>query len=263
MVGFAYDVQVNFMDGMLKSYLIPQFPEWYEDDEVEKFVCLPIVLVSDKLFTYIQDEYGQLPKEILNAVFSKASKKVDGLVQPIKYAFIVTDGLRMLVVDTDDEEVPNFKSHLNPKNADSVMDMLPKLKPIKCEGFSITAAPELGKTEQFIAQMLLPESKYMVGLSRAEKDMKSILMTYLYMLLTSVKKEEVRYWYSELFVGTFNDAKVKRMKKETMVKKMFEELIEGWDERHIHMGDEFIKFHDIFRESWKECKKRQTKKKSA
>ena len=179
-----------------------------------------------------------------------------GRINQCDYVFVVTDGTRMLAVDTDGEDVPNYKSYLTPKNAGYVEDRLRKLSVLELQ-FEIPEPKVIDKKDQLSASLLLLDEKYVQGLTRVEKDMKAILMTYLYTLLTSTNKEEVRYWYSEVFPGTFNNAKVKKMRTSTMVQKMFDELKEGWEDRHIRLGDEIIKSHDIFADSWKALKKKQ------
>lgn len=261
--GFVYDVEVNWADGMHKSYLIPEYHEWYQDDEVEKITCLPVVLVTKALYNFVEQEYDVIPRKLLNQVYGKAAQKIDGMQCPINYAFVVTDGERALAVDTDDEEVPNYKSYLSPKNYQKVMELIPKLGPVQEFEFTPPTPRELGKDEQLAAELLLLDEKYVVGLTRAEKDMKSILMTYIYTLLTSTNNEEVRYWYSSVFPGTFNDAKVKKMRKTTLVKKMFDELKDGWDDRHIRLGEDFVRVNDLFKESWVVSKKRQKERVSA
>lgn len=257
---YIYNVQVNWSDGMLKSYLIPKYHEWYKDDELEKYTDMPVVLVSKELFTYIEEEYDKLPTELLSSVRFQASKKVDGARMDVEYAFVITDGKRMLAVDTDSEDVPNFKSYISPKDEKSVDDLLYKLTKLVTE-FEIPEPVEVAKEDQLAASLLLLDEKYVKGLTRAEKDLKAILMTYLYMLTTSTNKEEVRYWYSEVFPGTFHDTKVKKMRKSTLVQKMFDELKDGWNERHINLGNQFVKANDIFKESWETQLKRQKREK--
>lgn len=253
---FIYDVQVNWADGMLKSYLIPKYHEWYKDDEVELYTCLPVVKVSPELFSYIEQEYDRLPQYLLSLIYCKASKKEDGRTIEVEYAFVVTDGKRMIAVDTDSEDVPNYKSYLTPRNASYVEDLLYKLKLIETD-WEPPSPSVLAKKDQLSADLLLLDEKYIQGLTRAERDLKSILMTYLYTLTTSSNSEEVRYWYSEVFPGTFHNEKVKRMRTNTMVQKMFDELKDGWGERHVELGNQFIKFNDLFKESWETQLKRQ------
>lgn len=258
-IHFVYDVYCNWADGIGKSYLIPKYHEWYPEDEVEFFNCMPVVLVSKDVFTFIEEDYNVIPKEILSLVAGKASQKVDGITLPANYTFIVTDGTRTLAVDTDDEDVPNYKSYLSPRDIGKVENILPKI--MKTDVTFVKPEPNvLNKTDQLSADLLLLDEKYIVGLTRAERDMKAILMTYLYTLVTSTNNEEVRYWYSEVFPGTFNSAKVKRMRKETLVRQMFEELKEGWDKRHVNLGDEIIKHNDMMADSWKLLRKKEKEK---
>lgn len=256
MLEFVYDVEVNWADGMGKSYLIPQYHEWYKDDEVEKFSCLPVIKVSKELYRYIEEDYNVLPQGILNLVYNKAEQKVDGLKQEVAYAFIVTDGENMLAVDTDDEDVPNYKSYLTPKVVSRIEDMMYKLTTLNIV-FEKPEPRKLNKKDQLASDLLLLDEQYVKGLTRTERDMKAILMTYLYTLLTSDNPDEVRYWYSEVFTGTFNNEKVKRMRKDTMVRQMFEELKEGWGFPHVSLGDEIVRSNTIFAESWKVLRKRQ------
>lgn len=255
-IEFVYDVEVNWADGMGKSYLIPHYHEWYKDDEIEKFSCIPVVKVSKELFSYIEEDYNILPQGLLNLVFNKAEQKVDGFKQEVPYAFIITDGENALAVDTDDENVPNYKSYLTPKAHNRILELVYKLDRLNIV-FEKPAPRKLNKKDQLSADLLLLDEQYVSGLTRTEKDMKAILMTYLYTLLTSKNLEEVRYWYSEVFTGTFHNPKVVKMRNDTMVRQMFEELKDGWDDRHVRLGDEIVRSNTIFADSWKVLKKRK------
>jgi hypothetical protein len=50
------------------------------------------------------------------------------------------------------------------------------------------------------------------------------------------------------------------MRKETLVRQMFDELKEGWDERHVNLGDELIKHHDMMADSWNLLRKKKKEK---
>jgi len=248
---YAYDMWVNWVDGMCKGYNVPEYHEWDKSDEVELMVQLPILHVTPELFEHIENGFDPLPKEMLTEIYRKSARASDGEEVRVDYAAVITDGERFLAFDTDGEDVPNYKSRLMPKQEREVDSRIQFTDP-KDYGFEPI---EYAVDKTLAGKILNIQPVHMVGLTRREKRMKEILMDCLFQLSCSDNIEEVRYWFSDLFWGMKKDIVVESMTIEEMVYDMVDYLQEGWDEQHEEFGTSIAKYFDNYIGLWEDLQK--------
>jgi hypothetical protein len=248
---YAYDMWVNWVDGMCKGYNVPEYHEWDKSDEVELMVQLPILHVTAELFEHIENGFDPLPKEMLTEIYRRSARASDGEEVKVDYAAVITDGERFLAFDTDGENVPNYKSRLMPKQEREVDARIQFTDP-KDYGFEPI---EYAADKTLAGKILNIQPVHMVGLTRREKRMKEILMDCLFQLSCSDNIEEVRYWFTDLFWGMKDDIVIESMTIEEMVYDMTDYLQEGWDEQHEEFGTSIAKYFDNYIGLWEDLQK--------
>jgi hypothetical protein len=248
---YAYDVWVNWVDGMCKGFAVPEYHEWDKSDEVELMVQLPILYVTTELFDDIENGFDPLPKAMLEEIYRKSARAVNNKEVRVDYAAVLTDGERYLAFDTDGEHVPNLKSRLMPRQERLVADQIEFTEP-KDFGYKPEKI-EVDKT--LVGKILSLEPVHMVGLTRRERQMKELLMDCLFQLSCSDNIEEVRYWFTDLFWGMKDDIVVETLTIEQMVYDMTDYLQDGWDEQHEEFGTKLAKYFDNYYGLWEDLYK--------
>jgi Protein of unknown function (DUF3603) len=249
---YAYDVWVNWVDGMCKGYHVLEYHEWEKGDEVELMVQMPVLYVTAELFDNIENGFDPLPKQMLSEIYNKSARVGKNKEEiRVDYAAVLTDGERFLAIDTDGEEVPNFKSRLMPRQE---RDLPAKLKGYEPKDYGYE--PEEFEVDETLAGKILTlEPIHMVGLTRRERQMKELLMDCLFQLSCSDNIEEVRYWFTDLFWGMKSDIVVESLTIEQMVYDMADYLQEGWDEQHEEFGTSLAKYFDNYVGLWEDLYK--------
>src|SRR5690625_6729362 len=107
----------------------------------------------------------------------------------LDYAFIVTNGIDILAVDTTGYQIPLRKSRLIPRQEQLVYQLI---RDKKRNGFKL---PFRVSKKEYSILSLAP--KYMIGLTRTERQLKQVLMIALDQLKTANNLEEMRYWLTE------------------------------------------------------------------
>lgn len=243
-----YDAWVNWSDGMLKAHGIPEYHEWKkEDDNVELLNAIPIVKVTSELFYHILDNFTKVPGPLLKEVYRKASRARSNTKETIDHAFVMTDGCGVAAVECEDF-LPMRKSRLIPRQDRQILECMENEE---AKSYGFVAPEKIATTDTLVGRILSIEPVHMIGLTRRERGMKEILMDSLYQLATSESREEVHYWYLELFWGMKDDPTVEDMTIEQMVHEMHDYLQDGWDEEHVTFGAKLAKYFDNYEDMWK------------
>jgi hypothetical protein len=243
------DVWVNWVDGNSRAHEVPQFHEWNKEEKVDLMDEIPLVVVEPELFTLLEDSCVEIPKELLQEVHRKAIRRNPETKRQNKvaYAFVVTDGARIVAIDTAGGKEPTYKSRLVPRQEQLVLALVDGEEPTKYEVGDVSLEE---KDESLMGQILSFDPEYFVGLTRVEREMKEILLDCLFNLSCSENFDEVYYWYVELFPEEYSTEL--RIEMEPMIERMFIFIKAGWTERHVEFGTQLVKFHDIYQEEWKE-----------
>src|SRR6476661_6182039 len=109
------DVWVNWFEGEENGYNVCEFHEWRSVDRVEVLDQVKLIRGSSDLFSYIENQLLDLPQNLLDAVHQKSYLRKNMSRIQLDYCFIITDGTRILAVDTMGYKTPIRKSRLTPR----------------------------------------------------------------------------------------------------------------------------------------------------
>jgi len=255
---YVHDVWTNWVTGMGKAHHVIAFHEWDKTDNVELMDQTPLLHVTEELMDFVEDQFGELPEEMLKAIHERSYIRKNHDRKCIDYAAVLTDGIRVIAIDTVGATVPTKKSRLIPRQEQLVYEMIAGTVK-KDYGFK----PEDQKVDMsgevtVGAKILDIKNVHMIGLTRRERDMKEILINCLFELVCSENINEVRYWYTELFPGSMVDIISEDWTIEQMVEDMHDHLSEGWDEQHVNFGHKFVKYYDLYTDDWVALHKART-----
>ena len=220
MLEYVFDIWVNWVDGAIKHYQIPQFYEWSNKDKVQFMERMPLFKVKEGFFNYVLDGIFELPDDLIVTVKNQAFYREIDRVH-FSNAFIICDGKRVLAVDPCDSNTPNKKSYLFPRQEQLVLDILADKEPTKFEYF-VNDIPEND-------YLNLPD-RFMYGLTRMERDLKSLLIEGLLLSLGSGDLAKVRYWYSEWDNKSMH--LIKDLNVNELVFRLVEEVSIGFHQGH-------------------------------
>lgn len=248
-----HDIWVNWVEGGSRAYQIPEFFEWKKTDNVDLMDTIPLIVVEPELFSFIEDGYTDIPKELLDSIYNVAKKRIASQqkTRKVQYCFVMTDKKRVLAVEAASDLKPNYKSRLNATQERSVLERAEytDVTPYEIADSDKEGARELALTEQILAS----DPAYFVGLTRTEKAMKEILFDWLFELSCSENDSEVYYWYTELFPKEYSTDV--RISVEWMLENMFNFIKKGWSQRHVDFGTQLVKYRDYLVEDWNDLLK--------
>ncbi|PLT33868.1 YjbA family protein [Bacillus sp. V5-8f] len=238
---YLHDVWVNWFEGEENGYNICHFHEWRKDDGIELLDQVPLLKISTPLFKYIENDLAELPKALLNDVYQKAySRKNHERVQ-MDYCFVVTDGSGILAVDTIGYHIPIRKSRLIPRQEQIVYDMVENQEEMD---FTYNEADGTGKEHHILS----PSPDFMKGLTRRERQLKQLLFMALDQLFNAKNTAEIRYWYTEWAPEKYEY--IQSLNFEDAWQELYEEIQEGWSEKHLHLCENLIKGQPFFEKLW-------------
>src|SRR4051794_15594734 len=187
---YLHDVWVNWFEGEENGYNVCYFHEWRKDDGVELLDQVPLLKIDTVLLNYIENDLAELPQQLLEDIYQKAFLRKNHERSQLDYCFVVSDGERILAVDTIGYNIPIRKSRLIPRQEQLAFEMLENQETITYEFNS--ALPEL---KEF--HILSPQPDLMSGLTRKERQLKQLLFMALDQLYSSQNTAEIRYWFTE------------------------------------------------------------------
>src|SRR5690625_2819431 len=143
---------------------------------------MPIVLIEELLFLTIENSLNYLPKKLLDLVHNQAFLRKGNENRALPYVFIITDGEKVLAVDTLGTQIPYKKSRLIPKQENKTIDLISNEKVKK---FNFRKPYELNEYYEY--------ARLMYGLTRQERKLKKILLKALLQLQQTQNKNEALY----------------------------------------------------------------------
>ncbi|MCP8615571.1 YjbA family protein [Salirhabdus salicampi] len=235
---YLHDVWVNWFEGEENGYNVCHFHEWRKEDGIELLDQVPLLYVTEVLFHYIENDLQELPKSLLENVYQRAYLRRNQERVPIDYAFVATDGISIIAVDTMGYSVPIRKSRLIPRQERLVYDMINKLEPTS---FSFTPPQK-----EYHPLSLPPEQ--MVGLTRKERQLKQILMMIIDQLKQTAHVAELRYWLTEWAPGNYE--KIQQMEFEEVWQKLYDGFKDGWSSDHEEICRKMVRGQPFFEKLW-------------
>lgn len=220
MLDYAFDVWLNWSDGAIKHYQIPQFHEWHKHDKIDLMERIPFFKVKEGFYDYVLDGNFELPEDLIISVNCQAFYRKNDK-RYYSNAFIICDGKRVLAVDPGNSKTPNRKSYLIPRHERTIIDMLIQKEPIKFEYTPVDA------TEN---DYMNPPNHFMYGLTRLERDLKSLLIEGLLISLGDNDLSKARYWYSEWDNKSMDS--IKYLNVNDLIFRLIEEVAIGFHQGH-------------------------------
>lgn len=242
-VHYLYDIWVNWFDGEAEGYNVCPYHEWKRTDNIEMVDQIPVIYITEELYDYIENGLRQLPKELLNFIHKKSYIRKGYSRKVLEYAAIVTDGRGILAFDTLGYEIPFRKSRLIPRQERQVYEIcektdvmhfdVPKQKPMAETGWKI-------------------ERQYMTGLTRRERELKTLLFVGLEQLKRTKNKKEISYWLSE-WEGTNTLYEVSHLTIEEVWERLYKQLIHGWSEKHEEFLQQLLRGNRLLEKYWEKA----------
>ena len=241
MMLYLHDVWVNWFEGEENGYNICHFHEWRKDDGIELLDQVPLLKISTTLFDYIENDLSDLPQSLLNDVFQKAYARKNHERIQLDYCFIVTDGTGILAVDTIGYHIPIRKSRLIPRQEQIVYEMVENQEVIE-----YTFKEKVDAEKEY--HILSPSPTFMNGLTRKERQLKQLLFMAMDQLFSAKNTAEIRYWYTEWAPEKYET--IQELNFEFAWLELYEEIKEGWSEKHLNLCENLVKGQPFFEKLW-------------
>lgn len=244
------DVVVNW--NSKKPYGMLEFYEWRKTDEVEIINTVGLYITSD-FFDHVISE-GDFPDDVLEVI---EDCTFDGNEELITYmdTVMLTDGNRTVVAGIES----GFKY------ATRLSTVTPRLERYFISNWNlkygepckIEFTPKKILTDQSVLSKIsdLKYEEHMVGLTRKEKDLKVILLDSFFSLACTENREELIYWYTEIYEQGFDSQHLSEMDNDALVESMLEFVKNGWTDKHFRLGEELVKRDRSFFGAWHEVSK--------
>ncbi|PAQ14389.1 hypothetical protein CD798_11005 [Bacillaceae bacterium SAOS 7] len=237
---YLHDVWVNWFEGEENGYNVCHFHEWRKDDAVELLDQVPVVLIEEPLFDYIENQLSELPKQLLEDVRKKAFLRRNHERIQLEHCFVVSDGKGILAIDTMGYTIPVRKSRLVPRQEQLVYEMF-QVHPVEKYEFDSTS-----ENKEYHTLSLEPIS--MKGLTRKERQLKQLLFMALDQLFSSKNSAEIRYWYTEWAPDKYEE--IQSMDFEEVKQAFNQEAKTGWSKHHYRLCENLIKGQAFFEKLW-------------
>ncbi|HLR09678.1 MAG TPA: YjbA family protein [Bacillota bacterium] len=244
---YLHDVWVNWFEGEENGYNVCYFHEWRKEDKIELLDQVPLLYITKALFQYVENDMYDLPQPLLEAVYQRAYARKGQERKCLDYAFVATDGVDIIAVDTLGYTIPIRKSRLIPRQEQIVYDMIQNAK-VKSFQFDDTNY----KKEYHILSMA-PE--FIFGLTRRERQLKQLLMIGLDQLRTSNHLEELRYWLTEWDPKQYPS--IRYMDADRVWNTLYEGVKYGWTPAHEDLCAKLIKGQPFLEKIWESEQNRE------
>lgn len=237
---YLHDAWVNWFEGEENGYNVCPFHEWRKSDSVELLDQVPLLYISSELFEYIENDIRELPKDLLDSIYKRATIRKGQKRTVLEYAAVVTDGMEILAFDTAGYYIPVRKSRLIPRQEQLVYSMIEKAEQ-KNYGF---------KKESYQKEyhMLSMPPSFIHGLTRKERQLKQLLMIGLDQLKTTNNKQELRYWLTEWNPKKYPS--IKYMNEEEVWEALYNGLKDGWSQAHEELCRKLIRGQAFLERMW-------------
>ncbi|WLR42943.1 YjbA family protein [Bacillus carboniphilus] len=237
---FLHDVWVNWFEGEENGYNVCHYHEWRKDDGVELLDQVPLLKLDKLLYDYIENNLSELPSGLLKEIHQKAYIRKNHERIQLEYCFIVTDGTGIIAVDTMGYAIPIRKSRLIPRQEQLVYEMI---KDAQVEQYDWTV-----EDSEKYHHILSLSPEHMRGLTRKERQLKQLLFMALDHLQSTKNTAEIQYWYTEWDPSMYRNIRNKSF--EQTFQMLYEEVIDGWGERHLHLCERLVKGQPFFEKLW-------------
>lgn len=234
------DVWVNWFYNEEKSYNVCQFYEWRNlTDKIESIDEMPLLKISSELFTYIENGLHTIPFDMLKLIENVSKFKPKGKnAKNLKYACVITDGKRVLAIDTDGTHLPRKKSKLVIKQENLIINIVEGSKMEE----SVFEYTPVHKQENMFK--LVPD-ECMVGLIRRERYLKELLFMIFEQLQDEKDIHRLRYFYSEW--NPKGQHSIKELNYDELFLTLFSEVKLGWSNNHHDLLKALLRLDPLYK----------------
>ena len=237
---YLHDAWVNWFEGEENGYNVCPFHEWRKSDSIELLDQVPLLYISSELFEYIENDIRELPKDLLDSIYKRATIRKGQKRTVLEYAAVVTDGAEILAFDTAGYYIPVRKSRLIPRQEQLVYSMIEKAEQ-KTYAFN-------NENYQKDYHMLSMPPSFIHGLTRRERQLKQLLMIGLDQLKTTNNKQELRYWLTEWDPKKYPS--IKYMNEQEVWEALYNGLKDGWSPAHEELCRKLIRGQAFLEKMW-------------
>lgn len=174
---YVYDMILNWTDGD-KVY---EFFEWELNDEIEHIKRIPMFKVNSHTFDELFDYEVIVDNSFLSKINNLTEKYTNSNVDKIKYAAILTDGLRTLAIEFDDKGHSIYRSRLLLDEEQEVIILSNKL------------------LEYDINIQKINKRNYNIFATRFEEDIKKLITAEVNDSYKKGNFDKLKYLYFEFF----------------------------------------------------------------
>lgn len=211
-----YDIWVNWCENAKNSQEIYSFPEWKTEDQLKLIKTIPIFKVTNDFFHYVENSLTPLPIKLLKKVEYKCLIRKENFIIGVKHCFLISNGNEVLAIDTFGENYPKMKSKLTYRQEEVILKLIENLETTNFDF-------EKEDNNLFI-------EKELIGLTRKEKEKRTILITKIKEILNGNNENKILYYYSEW--NNNNLILFKNLEKEKRKKIFLNELSKKWTKKH-------------------------------
>ncbi|QPC46070.1 YjbA family protein [Mangrovibacillus cuniculi] len=237
---YLHDVWVNWFEGEENGYNVCHFHEWKREDVIELLDQVPLLYISRDLFEYIENDLSELPALLLEEIYQKSYLRKNHERTTVDYACVLTDGNRIIAIDTIGYQIPIRKSRIIPRHEQLVYEMIQQEEPRRFE-----IPRNAYKKEHHI---LSPSPIEMRGLTRKERQLKQLLYMALDHLYTSKNVSELRYWFTEWEPDQYRN--IQHLSFEELWTPFYSAIKSGWSKEHVLLCERMIKGQPFFERLW-------------
>src|SRR5699024_1646979 len=266
------DVWVNFVYGGLDSVYVPEYFEWRRDDEISIYNQLPIVHVSKEDYDNIGLGFKRIPLSFLEPLTRLAHLRRNSK-EGSNYSFIISDGVRVLVIYTGGKDTPTYKSKIIPRQERTTLEVLRDLPVTKVnwdevkdvtdygEGGSVPldkeegTYSEVGLTKEYMLNKIAHVfPSYHIGCTRRERELKELVLECLYGLASVNDDEEVTYWFNILIPNY--EGNLEELSSLDKLNIMHDKIKDGWSKEHYDFGRELTQYSSVYKDVWDDVEER-------
>lgn len=232
---YMHDIWLNWFEGALKPYEVCEYHEWKKNDKVDLADQIPLFRVKKAFFDYIEDGLNTIPQDLLETIKGRGFYRKDH-VRVEANIFVISDGERIIAVDTMGYSIPIKKSRLIPRQEELVWDMIYDRPPMKFEFEPV----EVDNSDI----LNTPPNTVMYGLTRKEREMKFLLFEALQYNYADPAVAKLKYLYSEWKYDNLKT--VEGMEALELLNYLIEEASKGWSPDHLNLlkvavkGEKFL-----------------------
>lgn len=242
-MNYLYDIWVNWFDGEEEGINVCAYHEWRKQDNIQMIDQIPVLYIEKTLFHIIENSLCTLPDRLLATIYKKTYVRKGYGRQVLPYACIVTDGERVLAIDTVENVIPFRKSRLTPRQERQVYEM--------CDKIEIQRYPAVEEDKHMVNNKYTwqVDAQFMLGLTRRERKLKKILLICLAQLKRTENKDEISYWLSE-WKGTNALLHTKSLSIDEIWTWLYNQVIKGWTVNHEEFLQQLIRGYPILKHEW-------------